>query len=172
MLSLKSLWARVRSVLQFRVKRWGYGMRGWNEADVRLIVHLEDNIWYWAALEWLFWDCGTWVCHWLHNVPLPMFLQNWERHWDEDEPDELWKLGEYWGDDLGSFWHILVCNPLCQWVWSKKSIHEPQWEMTLDEARKTFAHDPEVYQWVEKQLKEHQEYDAEKAAEELAENKE
>jgi len=168
MLSIDKLRARVRSVLQFRVKRWGYGMRGWDEQTTRLVVHLEDNVWYWVVLEWFFWDCMTWVCHWTDLVKVPRFIRSWKRVWDKEE--EACTFEEWYGDSIHSIWHCNICDPCLQWVWKHKRQPEPQWELTLDEARKVFAHDPEVYQWVEKELAEHKAYDAERAAREVAEN--
>jgi hypothetical protein len=170
MLSIKKLWAWVRSVLQFRIKRWHVAMRGWDEKDIRVLICLEDSIWYWVLLEKLFWDCGTWVCHWMGYVPLPKWFRNWERAWDSDEPDEVMKAEDWFGDDLGSIWHCHVCDPPLQWVWKHKDIgkKQPTWEMTIAEAKERFD-DPEIWEWVEKNLAEHKEYDAEKAAEEAAE---
>lgn len=170
---LNKLWARVRSVLQFRIKRWHVAMRGWDEKDIRVLICLEDSIWYWVLLEKLFWDCVTHVCHWMNYVPLPKWFRNWERAWDSDEPNEIMKAEDWFGDDLGSIWHCHICSPPLQWVWKHKDIgkKQPQWEMTIAEAKERFD-DPEIWEWVEKELKEHQEYDAEKAAETLAENKE
>ena len=77
----------LKKLFQFRVKRWHTAMRGWDEKDIRVLICLEDLIWYWMVLEWLFWDNGTYICHWLHYVPLPRFIRNWERHWDKDDPE-------------------------------------------------------------------------------------
>jgi hypothetical protein len=169
MLSIDKLWARVRSVLQFRIKRWHVSMRGW-EKDVRVLICLEDSIWYWAALEWLFWDIGTWVCHWSDLVKVPKFVRSWKRVWDREE--EACTFEEWYGDSIHSIWHCNVCDPCLQWVWRHKDFFKawPQFEMTLAEAREKFAHDPEVWQWVEKELAEHKAHDAERAARELAEN--
>jgi hypothetical protein len=155
----------LKKLLQFRVKRWHTAMRGWDEKDIRVIICLEDLIWYWMVLEWLFWDNGTYICHWLGYVPLPKFICNWERHWDKDDPEYFAKFGDWFGDDFGCLWHVWVCDPTCQWVWKHKDFKKawPQWELTLEEARKTFAHDPAIYEWVEKELEQHKKWVAEKA---------
>jgi hypothetical protein len=164
---IKKLLAAVQSAVQFRVKRWHTAMRGWDEKDIRVIICLEDSIWYWIVLEWLFWDVQTYVCHYTDFVKLPKFIRNWKRAWDKDEPDEITTWQDWYGDSIHSLWHVYVCDPLCQWVWKHKDFHKawPQWELTLDEARKQFAHDPAIYEWVEKELEHHKEYDAEKLAE-------
>jgi len=173
MLLLNKLWAWVRSVVQFRVKRWHVAMCGWDEKDIRVLICLEDSIWYWVLLEWLFWDCGTWVCHYSDYIKVPKFVRNWTRVWDAEWSDEPSTFEEYYGDSIHSIWHCHVCDPPLQWVWKHKDYFKawPQWELTLAEAKEKFAHDPEVYQWVEKELEEHKQYDAGKAAKELAENK-
>jgi hypothetical protein len=171
MLSLNQLWARVRSVLQWRVKRWHVSQRGWDEKDIRVLICLEDSIWYWALLEWIVWDNFTWVCMWTDYIKVPMFIRNWKRVWDAEWDEEPCTFDDYYGDSLHSIWHCGVCDPSCQWVWKHKFAtdrKEVQWELTLDEARAKFADNPEVYRWVEKDLEEHKLYDAEKAAEEAA----
>jgi len=143
-------------------------MRGWKDQDVRVIICLEDCKWHWFVLEWLV-ELQQYLCHWLHNVPLPRIVREMERHWDEDDPEYFGKFEDWYGDDLGCLWHSCVDNPLSQWVWKHKyagkGAHSPQWELTLDEARKTFAHDPAIYEWVEKEVEQHKQWDAEKLAE-------
>lgn len=162
---IKKLLTAVMSVVQFRVKRWHTAMRGWDEQSIRVIICLEDSIWYWVVLEWLFWDVQTYACNWTHFVKLPRFIRNWKRAWDKDEPNDIVSWEDWYGDSLHSLWHVHVCDFLCQWVWKHKNFHKawPQWELTLDEARKHFAHDPEIYEWVEKELEQHKKYDAEKS---------
>ena len=170
---IKKALAWFKSVVQFRVKRWHTAMRGWDEKDIRVIICLEDSIWYWVVLEFLFWDVQTYVCHYSDFVKLPKFIRNWKRNWDKDDPQYVGTFEDWYGDSIHSLWHAHVCDPLLQWVWRHKSFNkaEPQWEMTLDEARKTFAHDPVIWQWVEKELEQHKQWDAEEAAEEAAEKK-
>ncbi len=168
---INKLWARVRPVLQFRVKRWHVAMRGWDEKDVRVLICLEDSIWYWVLAEWFFWDCMTWVCHSTDVVKFPKFVRNWTRLWGGHEfGDEPCTFEEYYGDSPSSLWHVYICDPPLQWVWKHKDIgkKQPQWELTLAEAKEKFD-DPEIWEWVEKSLAEHKQWDAEKAAEEAAE---
>ena len=163
---IKKLLAALKSVIQFRVKRWHAAMRGWDEQSIRVLICLEDSIWYWAVLEWLFWDVQTHICHHMDLVKLPKFIRNWKRAWDKNEPTEVCTWEEWYGDSIHSLWHCYVCDPLLQWVWKHKAFHKdayPQWEMTLDEARKIFAHDPKIWEWVEKELEQHKKYDAENA---------
>lgn len=163
---LSKLWAKVRPFVQFRVRRWHVAMRGWDETDIRVLVICEDDIWYWALAEFLAWNCGTTICDWLHHVPLPKWLRNWERLWGGAEfGDEPCKFEDYYGDDLSVFWHCWVESPACQFAWKHKNHNVVEFEMTLDEARKKFAHDPEQYQWVERNLEQHKQWDAEKEAE-------
>jgi hypothetical protein len=163
---LSRLRAGVRSVLQFRVKRWHAAMSGWGEDDIRVLICLKDDVWYWLLLEWLFWDNQTYVCQWMQYVKLPGFVRNWKRVWDKEWDDEPSTFEEYYGDSFHAIWHCAVCDPLNQWVWKHQDKHQPMFEMTLDEARSKFAHDPEIWRWVERNLAEHRQYDAEKAAEE------
>jgi len=161
--------SKIKKLLQFRIKRWHVAMWGWDEKDIRVLICLEDVIWYWAVLEWLFWDVQTYVCHYSDFIKLPKWVRNIRGHWDDDDPEYEATWEDWYGDSLHSIWHCNVCDPLLQWVWKHKDFHKawPQWELTLDEAREKFAHDPEIWEWVEKALKEHKEYDAEKAAEKL-----
>ena len=162
---LSKLWAKVRPVLQFRIRRWHPSTRGWNEQNIRVLIDCDAQVWYWALAEFIAWDLQTYVCHWLTYVPLPGFLCNIKGHWDKDDPTYYEPFGQWFGDDIGSLWHVYVCDPLLQWVWKHKDQNEASFELTLDEARKKFAHDPSVYKWVEKSLEEHKQYDAEKTAE-------
>jgi len=168
---IKKLLAWFKSVVQFRVKRWHTATRGWDEQSIRVLICLEDSIWYWVVLEWLFWDVQTYVCHYTDYVKLPKFIRNIKRVWDPKWDTEPSTFEEWYGDSIHSLWHAHVCDPLLQWVWRHKNVGkvEPTWELTLDEARKTFAHDPEIYEWVEKNLEDHKKWDAEEAAEEAAE---
>lgn len=159
------VWAAVRPVVQFRVQRWHMAMRGWGDSDIRVLVCCEDDIWYWRLAEFIGWDCCTRVCDWLHHVPLPKWLRNWERAWGAPEPC---KFEQWYGDDFSVFWHCWVESPVCQWAWKHKNRHVVEFELTLDEARVKFVHDPEKYQWVERELAQHKEWDAEKEAEEKA----
>ena len=164
--------SKLKQLIQFRVKRWHVATRGWDEQNTRVLICLEDSIWYWAVLEFLCWDVQTWLCHWSDYVKVPKFIRNWHRVWDKEE--EACTFEEWYGDSIHSIWHCNICDPCLQWVWKHKDYFKawPQFEMTLAEAKEKFAHDPEVWQWVEKELVEHKEYDARKAAEALAENKE
>jgi hypothetical protein len=154
--------SKIKKLLQFRLKRWHTAMRGWKGQDIRVIVCLEDSIWYWVILEWLA-GLQQYVCHWMGYVKLPKFIRRIERVWDAEWDPEPSTWEEYYGDSLHSLWHVHVCDPIFQFVWKHKDFHKawPQWEMTLDEARKTFAHDPEIYEWVEKEERQHRQWDAE-----------
>lgn len=164
---LSKVWLTLKRVLQFRIKRWNTAMRGHGEQGIRVLICLEDNIWYWVLLEWLFWDVQTHVCSWMEEIkPFPRFVLNWKRVWDKEWDPEPSTFEEWYGDSLHSIWHCNICDPLLQWVWKHKNRYEPDFELTLDEARKKFAHDPEVYRWVEKELEEQKQRDAERAAEE------
>lgn len=167
--------SKIKQLVQFRIKRWYVAMRGWDDSSARVLICLEDVIWYWAVLEWVFWDHGTWVCHWMNYIKLPIFIRNWTRLWGGEEfGDEPCRFEEYYGDSLHTFWHVYICDPPLQWVFKHKDFFKawPQWELTLAEAKEKFAHDPEIWEWVEKEIAESKAYDAEKAAEELAKNKE
>jgi hypothetical protein len=165
--------SKLKQLIQFRIKRWHVAMRGWDEQNARVLICLEDVIWYWAVLEWL-WDQQSWLCHWSDYIKLPKFIRDLEGHWDDDDPEYYSTWEDWYGDSIHSMWHCNICNPLFQWVWKHKDYFKayPQWELTLAEAKEKFAHDPEVWKWVEESIEDHKRYDAEKAAERLAENKE
>jgi hypothetical protein len=164
---LSKLKNALRSVVQFRVRRWGVSMRGWDEQTARVLICCETRVWYWVLAEFVFWDLQTYVCHYTDFIKLPGFIRNWERHWDKDDPEYFAKFEDYFGGSIHSLWHGYICDPLVQWVWRHNEV-EAEFELTLDEARKKFAHDPTVYQWVERELKRHEEWDAEDAAEKAA----
>jgi len=161
---LSNLWAKIRPVLQFKVRRWHTSMRGWTEQNARVFVNCETDIWYWALAEFLS-DLQSYFCSWTHNIPLPGFICNIKGHWDKDDPEYLASFGDWFGDDLGGLWHGYICDPCLEFVWKHKSHDEAEFELTLDEARKKFAHDPEQYQWVEKSIEERKRWDAESLAE-------
>ena len=160
------------SCLRFRVRRWHTAMRGWDERDVRVLVCLEEDVWYWALTEWFVEDVVTGFCDVLGRFKFPEFVLNWEHAWGDGDPDlnpdhEVSKFREYWGEYLCCFWHVYVESPLFDWVWKRKigTKTDPEFEMTLDEAKSKFAHDPSVWQWVEERVAEHKRWDAEEAAE-------
>ena len=152
----------LKNLINFRVKRWHTATRGWGEEDIRVLICLQDDIWYWALLDWLAAE-ETYICHWLHSIPLPKWVRNWKRAWDTDEPTEIIKFGEWFGDDLGGLWHVFICTPLMQWTYRHLNPNQPMFELTLDEARSKFANDAEVWKWVEKELEQHRIWDAEDA---------
>jgi hypothetical protein len=155
--------SKIKKLFQFHVHRWHYAMGGWHEKDVRLIAVLEDDVWYWALINYLSWDWLTRICSWLHYVPLPWFIRNWERHWDKDDPEYFAKFEDWYGDDFGCLWHGYVEDPICQWAWRHRDAgHDIYIELTLDEARKKFGAEHEAVKWIEKELAEHKQYDAEK----------
>jgi hypothetical protein len=140
-------------------------MGGWHEKDVRLIVDLEEDIWYWALVNHLAWDWTTRVCSWLHYVKLPKFILDWERHWDEDDPEYLARFEDWFGDNLGNLWHVYVEDPICQWAWRHRDYkRDVGIRLTLDEARGYFGADHESVKWVEREIAEHTQYDAERVA--------
>lgn len=163
----RTLWRYVLSIVQFRVKRWHVAERGWDEQDIRVLICLEDSIWYWVVLEWVFWDHATWLCAWMYNVKFPKFIRNWKRCWGGEEfGNEFCTFEDHFGSSLHDLWHIYICDPPLQWVWKHKDFGkvQPTWELTLPEAKEKFAHDPEIWKWVEEDLEKHKKYDAEKAA--------
>lgn len=157
--------SKLKQLIQFKIKRWHVAARGWDEKDVRVLICLEDSIWYWVLLEWLFY-CGTYICHWSGYIKLPKVIRNWKRVWDAEE--EACTFEEWYGDSIHSLWHVHICDPPLQWVWKHKDIgkKQPCWELSVAEAKEKFD-DPEIWEWVEKSLEEHKQYDAEKAAEAL-----
>lgn len=155
----------LRPVVQYRIRRWNVSMSGYKEENIRLVVNCETDIWYWALAEFVFWNLQTHLCHWLHNIPLPKFFRNWERHWDKDDPEYFAKFEDWYGDDFGCLWHLHVCDPLLRFVWKHKNQDQAAFELTIDEARKKFAHEPQHVAWIEKELAERREYDAERTAE-------
>jgi hypothetical protein len=155
--------SKLKSVVQFRVQRWHISMRGWNEQDTRVLIVCESDIWYWALLLFLGWDCATHVCEWLHYIKLPRWLRNWKRQWDSDRDFGPCTFEEYYGDDLSTFWHVWVESPLCQFAWKHRNYEgDVEVELTIDEARKKFAHDLDSLKWIEETI---ERYAAEEAAE-------
>lgn len=162
---LSNLWAKIRPVVQFRIQRWHVAMRGYTEQNTRVIVDCESDIWYWVLAEVIFCNFQTHICHWLHNISLPGFMTGIRGHWDKDDPEYYASFGDWFGDDVGSIWHYCICDPCLQFVWKHKNPNQAAFELTLDEARAKFAHDPKQYQWVEKEIAEHKQYDIEKTEE-------
>jgi hypothetical protein len=166
--------SKLKQLIQFRIKTWYVATRGWEEKDIRVLICLEDSIWYWLVLEWA-WGIVAHLCHWSDYIKLPKFVRAIKGHWDDDDPEYYATWEDWYGDSIHSMFHCNICDPFFQWVYKHKEYFPaawPQWELTLAEVKEKFAHDPEVWEWVEKSLEEHKQYDAEKAAEEAAENKE
>jgi hypothetical protein len=161
-------------LFNWRVRRWsGLWLGGGTGEDTEISIHLEECAWYWLALEFFAWDCCTHICEWLSHVKLPKFICNWERKWGDEPDDEPCKLEDYWGDDLGTYWHCWVESPFCQWVWKNKDVGgvgtvQPIWKMTLAEARKQFKEFPQEIAWVDKELAQRLKYNEEVAEEEKA----
>jgi|SRR5271157_137347 len=168
--------SKLKKLIQFRVKRWQVAMRGSN-----VLIVMEDSIWYWALLDWLALDCGLVMCSWLvckdtgwrRFLKLPRFIRDWKRVWDKEWDEEPSTFEDYYGDDLSTIWHCCVEGPILQWIWKHKDYwrKRPEFELTLAEAKEKFD-DPEQFQWIEERIAEDAKYEAEKAAEELAKNKE
>ena len=144
--------------LRFRVRRWNTAMKGWKGEDVRVIVDCSDDVWYWALLDWL-WEWQGWLCHGLGYIPLPGLITRIKGHWDEDDPEYYAPIGDWFGDDVGAFWHIWVCDPVFHWIWPHLDKHWLQLELTVEEAGKKLYHDR--YGWVEEEIRQHERYDAE-----------
>ena len=151
-------------IAETKVQRWYTAMEGWGEEDVRVVVCLADDAWYWALLDFLWMEVQSPVCNLLQGIPLPGPLVRWKRNWRGAK--EIDTFGNFYGDSVGDLWHILVCDPGLQLIWPHLGVNEVQFELTLAEARVRFANFPKQYQWVEEELEKHKEYDAEKATEE------
>jgi hypothetical protein len=161
---------KTMKLFDWKVRRWsGLWLGGGTGEDTEICVHLEEDIWYWLVLEFLAWDCCTRVCDWLSHVKLPKFIRNWERKWGDEPDDEPCKLEDWWGDDFGTFWHVWVESPFCQWARRHKNKDRAVWKMSLSEARKQFSSFPQEIAWVDKEIAERLEYDKEVAANEEAE---
>ena len=158
--------SKIKKLLQFHIRRWHYAMGGWREEDVHLTVVLEEDIWYWALASCVAWDWTTRICEWFHHVPLPKFVRNWKRHWDKDDPEYFATFEDWFGDDFGCLWHCYVESPICQWAWRHRNCKGDIFiELTLGEARKKFGAEHEAVKWIEKELADHKQYDAEKLEE-------
>jgi len=149
-------WAGKKA--RFRVRRWNTAMKGWKGEDVRVIVDCSDDVWYWALLDWL-WEWQGWLCHGLGYVPLPRLVTRIKGHWDKDDPKYYAPISDWFGDDVGAFWHIWVCDPVFHWIWPHLDRHQLQLELTVEEAGKRLYHDR--YEWVEEEIRQHERYDAE-----------
>jgi hypothetical protein len=158
--------SKIKKLLQFRVKRWHGAMGGWKEKDIRVIAVLQEDVWYWALAEYLADGWLTRICEWMCHVPLPKVVREMEGHWDKDDPEYFAKYEDWAGSDFGSLWHCHVESPVCQFVWKRRNWQgDICVEMTLDEARKKFGEEHETIKWVEKELAQHKEWDAEELAE-------
>ena len=144
-------------VLRFRVQRWCVCMKGWKREDVRVLVSCSDDRWYWALLDWL-WDWQGYLCWALQWVPLPL-IPRIRGHWDSDDPSYHAPLSDWAGDDLGSYWHLLMCGPVSQWIWPRLDRHWLELELTLEQARERLY--PDRLRWVEREVEQHERYDAE-----------
>ncbi len=151
-----------------RVQNWHTSMRGWKGDEVRVIVTCESRLWHWALADWL-WGWQQWLCHWLGVVPLPKFITNLQGIYDADDKEHPCTFGEWFGDDVGGLWHIFICEPVFQAIW-KHFVGERvvDFELTLEEARQKFSHDPSQYEWVEKEVAQHERWDAEEEQEEVS----
>jgi hypothetical protein len=147
------IWSKVSFIVQFRITHWSLAHRGWKEDEVEIFAHLEEDIWYWLVAEF-FATKTMYVCDWLSNIQLPKWLRNWERKWGYRPSDQVCKFEDYWGYDVGTFLHIYVESPICQYVWRHKNNYVAEFTMTIDEARKKFEHFPEHFDWIEKSIEE------------------
>lgn len=142
-----------------RIQRWSIGYKGWvNES--RVVVSCDDEKAFWAFMDWL-WSWQTWLCHVLYFIPLPGLLTEWERAWDKDEPEDVMTFGSWYGDSLGTLWHLLVCDPVGQLIWSRLDGRTVEFELTMEEAKEKFRHDPRKLDWVKEEVKKRKKWDAE-----------
>jgi hypothetical protein len=135
-------------------------MSGWTEADVKVILDMSADPWHWALADFI-WDYQGYLCNWLGYVPLPGFITGIKGHWDEHNPEYFAPLGDWFGDDLGSLWHIYVCDPVRQRIWPHLDTRLLWLEMPLAEARKRLY--PEELAWIDESIEEHKRWDAERA---------
>jgi hypothetical protein len=143
--------------LRFRVRRWDVAMKGWKREDVRVLIDCSDDVWYWALLDWL-WLWQQWLCHGLGYVPLPRLITRIKGHWDKDDPKYYAPISDWFGDEVGAFWHSWVCDPVNQWIWPHLDKHWLQLELTVEEARKRLY--PDRLEWLEEEIRRHEKYDA------------
>jgi hypothetical protein len=176
--------SKLKKLLQWRVTTWYISYSGWRDdnPDFRVDICLQEDVWYWRFLEWLFWDLGLVSCSlvrsedhgWRRFLKLPKFILNIKRVWDKEWDPEPSTFEEWFGDDLTGIVHCHFEDPIDQWVWRHQFKHQKYWRysITLDEAKKLFKDDPEKLKWVIESSEEHKRWDAEKAADDLAKNKE
>ena len=140
---------------------------------IELVKYPSFWVWLVAELEQGVSEC----CTMLHDVPLPKWLLNWERAWGCDctpAPDEygnvwnvhggettdvngvVWKdmgcacwskFSDYYGDDIGSLWHLFVEVPLSEYVFQRTRDTRYDVNVPLD----TLKGDSEIG-WIEKQI--------------------
>lgn len=75
------------------MRRW---FIGFNDYWYTACIWLEETSWYLVSAEYVV----EWFCHALHYIPIP-------KKWREDY------------GNLGSLFHIYVCDPVTQFVWKK-----------------------------------------------------
>jgi hypothetical protein len=146
-------WGVLRSIIQFRVQRWYVALRGGTD-DLCVLAYLENDTWYCVLLEFITWNCIPQICDGLSHIPLPKFVCNWKRKWGGPNDEEVYTLEQWCGDNLGCLWHLWIESPILQFVWKFKDRNVVEFEMSLEEARGKFAHNPKVLKWVETYVEE------------------
>ncbi len=147
--------------MNFKVTHWHLAMGRGDGDNTEVVARLEESSWFWHFAEFVCEHVFFTICDWCHKVPLPKFICNWERKWGDPE-DEACKLEDYWGDDLGAFWHVFVESPVLQWVWKHKfSETSTEFRLTLAEAREKFKGTLAYkLEWIEEDAKRQAEYAA------------
>lgn len=176
--------SKLKKLLQWRVTMWYVSYSGWRDdsPDFRVEVGLQEDVWYWRFLEWLCWDVGLVSCThfrsedhgWRRLFKLPRFILNFKCVWDAEWDQEPSTFEDWFGSDLTTIIHCHLEDPIDQWIWRHQYKHQKNWRisMTLAEAQEKFKDAPEKLKWVLEGIEDHKRWDAEKAAEELAKNKE
>jgi hypothetical protein len=164
--------SRIRTAFQWRVRFWYVSYSGWRDdaPEFKINVVIQEDVWYWRFLEWLAWDNHLALCEWLHGCRIPKFIREWERAWDEDEPTEICKFEDWFGDEWCCLWHRYIESPILQWIWKHQYKFQKcvSLDLTKAEALERFKDDPAQLEWIWKDVQRNKEYDAEKAVEDAS----
>ncbi|HUV62987.1 MAG TPA: hypothetical protein VMW24_03760 [Sedimentisphaerales bacterium] len=119
-----------------KVRSWHYATNNNIEFQIGDVICIEQPL-RWAIIEWLVDRVITWPCAALGCIRFPDWFPSAR---DDDYPDELHTLGEWYGD-MGQFYHLKVCDPIYQWLWRVRKRKEWTIELGYKRLAEVFGKD-------------------------------
>ncbi len=114
------------------MKTWTFAINGKLKLGSLILI---EQPWYVSFIEWINDNILGYWCDWFQYIPLPKFI-----HVVDKEDNQKYSLYDYYGS-VGTCWHIIVCDPIFQWVYKHPKRKETTVELGYNKIKKMFYHD-------------------------------